>query len=256
MKVSIITVARNSRKTIRDTIESVLNQTYDQIEYLIIDGQSSDGTVEIAREYEGKFKKRGFEYQCLSEEDFGIYDAMNKGIRISSGDIIGILNSDDWYANDAVSNIVNVFSRDPGVQFVHGAMSKVSFDKRILKVVGRRKSYWHFIEKAPYNHPTCFVRREIYKDIGLFDPRHKTAADYDFMLKIYHNSNIKKCYLDHVITYFREGGVTSNNLSVRVWQIFGILRNFGYSKFMIIFSLVFRFLRNLLARLKRCIFEN
>ena len=111
MLVSIVTVCYNSEKTIRKTIESVLAQTYGQVEYIIVDGASTDNTVAVAREYEEQFRQKGYTYRIVSEKDRGIYDAMNKGLALASGELIGIINSDDWYEPDAVKTAAEkVFS--------------------------------------------------------------------------------------------------------------------------------------------------
>ena len=160
MKVSIITVSYNSEKTIAHTIESVLAQTYDDIEYWIIDGKSSDGTVTLAESYCSAMEQKGIIYHILSEPDGGIYDAMNKGIRLATGDVIGIINSDDWYEPDAVGTAVHTFEKTGcDLMFANIRMHKADGSTFIKKARLRK-----FQTSRDWNHPTTFVKAELYKN--------------------------------------------------------------------------------------------
>lgn len=201
LKVSIITVSYNSADTIEQTIQSVLNQTYKNIEYIIIDGQSTDGTVNVVRKYE-RF------IDCfVSESDNGIYDAMNKGITHATGDIIGILNSDDWYEEEAVAMVVRCF-RDRDAELVYGK-------KWVVNKNGKRKCHnkqplehiWH---TPVVPHSTVFVKREIYIKYGVFDTKYKIAADYELILRFY-AEGVKFEYIDEMISNFRSSGISSVN---------------------------------------------
>lgn len=202
--VSIITVCKNSGKTIRDTIESVLNQTYKRVEYLIIDGKSTDDTLYIANQYTLEFARRGYIYKIISEEDDGIYDAMNKGIRLSAGQIVGIINSDDWYERHAVETAVNVYCADKYDMF-YG-------DLRIFKPNGKsvikhsRKDM--FPSSRHWNHPTTFIDKRIYDELGLFKNR-GIHDDFDMVLRI-RKANKKIVIKNEVLANFRMGG-TSND---------------------------------------------
>ena len=181
MKVSIITVSYNSEKTIAHTIESVLAQTYDDIEYWIIDGKSSDGTVTLAESYCSAMEQKGIIYHILSEPDGGIYDAMNKGIRLATGDVIGIINSDDWYEPDAVGTAVHTFEKTGcDLMFANIRMHKADGSTFIKKARLRK-----FQTSRDWNHPTTFVKAELYKNYpfrnqGIHD-------DYGFFLQILAN---------------------------------------------------------------------
>ena len=163
MKVSIITVSYNSEKTIAHTIESVLAQTYDDIEYWIIDGKSSDGTVALAESYCNAMEQKGIIYHILSEPDGGIYDAMNKGIRLATGDVIGIINSDDWYEPNAVGTAVHTFEKTGcDLMFADIRMYKADGSTFVKKARLRR-----FQTSRDWNHPTTFVKAKLYKKLSL-----------------------------------------------------------------------------------------
>jgi len=210
MKVSIITVVYNNKNTIKDAIESVLNQTYKNIEYIIIDGASSDGTVEIIKSYGNKISK------FISEPDNGIYDAMNKGIALATGDVVGILNSDDFYANNKVlERVVEVF-KGCKCDSIYGDL--VYVDKNDTDKIVR---YW---KSKPFNkglfqkgwhpaHPTFFVKKEIYDKYGLFNLDFKIAADYELMLRFLEKYKISSSYIPEIFVKMRVGG--ESNKSIR-----------------------------------------
>ena len=162
-KVSIITVCFNSEKTIRDTIDSVLNQTYKNIEYIIVDGKSVDTTIDIIKSYELEFKRKNISFKWISEKDTGIYNAMNKGVRLAKGDLIGILNSDDWYSSNAVSEVVAV-NGNQDFSVISGKKNKVNFKKEILKTIKNKKDIQKYIHRTmPINHPATFVHKKVYE---------------------------------------------------------------------------------------------
>lgn len=202
MKVSIITVSYNSEKTIAHTIESVLAQTYSKIEYWIIDGKSSDGTVEIAESYREAFEKKDIRYHIISEKDGGIYDAMNKGIKSATGDIIGIINSDDWYEKDAVETAVDVFQKKGcDLMYANIRMHKADGSTFIKKARMRK-----FQTSRDWNHPTTFVKAEWYKqypfrNLGIHD-------DYGFFLQMKRQGR-KIVIVDKVLANFHMGGASN-----------------------------------------------
>ncbi len=198
--VSIITVCFNSEKTIRDTIESVLKQSYEEIEYIIVDGGSTDGTISIIEEYVLLFNGR---LRYISEKDTGIYNAMNKGIRMSKGSLIGIINSDDFYEPDAVEKAVSCMTEDD-CQVIYGYL-------RVIEKTGTvrytRVKHTSLSEKM-ISHPTCFVTRETYKKYGLFLERLKVSADYELMLRFYKSNGVVFHHCPYVMANFRAGGAS------------------------------------------------
>jgi glycosyltransferase involved in cell wall biosynthesis len=209
MKVSLLTVSYNSSVTIRDTISSVLSQDYKDIEYIIVDGASKDNTVEIIKSFGTKIDK------WISEPDKGIYDAMNKAINMATGEVVGILNSDDFYsASDIVSQVAQVF-HDTTVDAVFGDL--VFVDPNNLKKVVRKYSSakWYpekFAKGFMPAHPTFFVRRKYYEQIGLFKTDYKIAADYELLIRFLYVHKLKYKYLPLNMVTMRKGGVSSNGI--------------------------------------------
>lgn len=205
MKISIITVCYNSQDTIRDTLESVLSQTYENYEYLIIDGKSTDSTLNIIKEYEKKFDGK---LKYVSEKDNGLYDAMNKGIKMASGDIIGIINSDDILAHKNVfRKVIDKIKDNDGV-YSNLLMLDENLEKtyRLFKSKKMSKKLgWH----PP--HPTLYIKKEVYGKYGYFDINYKIAADLDFMLRII-NNDVKLKYINDYFVYMRAGGASTNGL--------------------------------------------
>ena len=215
MKISIITVCYNSEKTIKDTLESVLKQSYDNYEYLIVDGKSKDNTLNIVKSYEKKFKGK---IKIYSEKDNGLYDAMNKGIKNSNGDVIGIINSDDILADkDTLKKIANAFKNEKceGTYSNLYIMDYETMSKpiRTFKAgIGNYKFGWY----PP--HPTLYLKKEVYNKYGLYNQNYKIAADYDFMLRIM-KANVNLKYINDYLVYMRGGGVSTNGLK-GYWKSF------------------------------------
>ena len=210
MKISIITAAYNSEKTIRDTLENVKNQMYKDIEHIIIDGASKDNTLAIVAEYPHVKK-------VISEKDKGIYDAMNKGIQIATGDVIGILNSDDLYQDSTViQQVMDQFIQNPTLDIIYGDLVYVKSDN-VNKVVRNWKSnsyHNNFFDNGNVPpHPSLFVKKRIYEEAGFFNLDFKLAADYEFMLRIFKKHNFKSKYLNKVIVKMRLGGATNQSIS-------------------------------------------
>ena len=204
MKISIITVCYNSEKTIKETFESVLQQTYDNFEYIVIDGKSKDNTLKIIKDYQKKFKKRNIDFKYKSEKDKGLFDAMNKGIDESSGEIIGIINSDDVIHDpNAFKKIVERFKKDKcDVTYSDLYIMDYNMEKVNRVFISGRKSYkigWY----PP--HPTMYVKKDVYNKYGKYDLEYRIAADYDFMIRIMKN-NVKMSYIQEPLIYMRSGG--------------------------------------------------
>ncbi len=208
MKFTIITICFNSEAVIRKTIESVLTQDYPEIEYLIIDGKSEDSTVAIAEEYRAEFEAKGYNYIITSEPDQGIYDAMNKGIRKSTGDMIGIINSGDWYEPNAITTAAEAYASAKFDMFY----ADINLLKADGRVIVKRSKYEKFPTSRHWNHPTSFVTREIYYELGLFRCE-GIHDDFEFLLRV-RKAGKKITIQNVVLANFMIGGV-SNRKSFR-----------------------------------------
>lgn len=214
MTISIITVCYNSSKTLARTIESVLIQNDVQLEYLIIDGASGDNTVQIAESYKESFNQKGISYIINSEPDKGIYDAMNKGIQFASGDVIGILNSDDYYVNSEVlSSVINCFEQNE-TDSVYGSLLYVKN--------GKTYRYWKSGKQKSFRsgwmppHPSFFVKKSIYEKYGIFRLDCGINADYEIMLRFLEVYKISSVWLNKICTYMEAGGTSNNGLKSRI----------------------------------------
>lgn len=212
LKVSVITVVFNGKDTIEQTILSVLNQTYRNIEYIVVDGGSTDGTINILKKYSRKLF-------FISEKDDGIYDAMNKGIGLAHGDIIGIINSDDWYERDAIESIVNKFKENEKLDIICGdiLLHRKLKGNLYTKICSSDPSYEAMRKTMSIYHPTVFVKKEYYMKNGMFDSYFKIAADYDFLLRSI-KLKAKILYIPKVLAHFRTGGVSSG------WTFSGVIK--------------------------------
>ena len=208
-KISIITVVWNNSKTIKDAIDSVLGQTYENIEYIVVDGASTDGTVEIVRSYGDKITK------FISEKDKGLYDAMNKGLALATGDIVGILNSDDFYIDEyVIEKIVKEFE-EKKVDSVYADLVFVK-PENLDKVVRYYDSSKFNPSKFAYGwmpaHPTFFVKREIYEKYGVFKTDYKIAADFDICARFLYKNKISYSYIKEPIVKMRIGGASTSGI--------------------------------------------
>lgn len=217
MLFSIITVCFNSEKTIERTIRSVLNQTYHDFEYIIVDGASTDGTLEIIKKYEPLFNGK---MKWISEKDRGIYDAMNKGIRSAAGELIGLLNSDDYYENDALGKIAEVYTHND-YSIIYGAVRAVWDGREVMVYVKNHE----FIEQDMIAHPSCFVTRKIYDKFGGYSLKYPYSADYEFMLRIRKEKEIQYIRIYDIITNFSNGGASNSVKAYR--DTMRLLREYG-----------------------------
>ena len=213
MKVSIITVVYNASSTIEDTITSVLNQSYPNIEYIIVDGQSNDGSIDIIKKYSNRISK------FKSEKDEGIYDAMNKGIAMATGDVVGILNADDVYEHaEVIKNIVTKF-HEKNSDAVYADLKYV-MKNDLNKVIRYWKLGKYSDGKFLYGwmppHPTFFVKKDVYNKLGFYRTDLKSASDYELMLRFIHVNKINIDYLPEVIIRMREGGVSNHSIKNRL----------------------------------------
>ena len=215
MKISIITATYNSGKTLRDTIESVLRQSYTDYEYIVKDGGSKDDTLEIVKEYAPKF---GDKLKVISEPDQGIYDAMNKGIQMATGDVIGILNSDDFYTSaDALQVIADAFANND-IDATYGDIHFVNDDDlskcvRYYSSAIFRRSFMRFGLMPA--HPSFYCKKAVYEKYGSFDTSYKVAADFENLLRIIYVGNIKTKYIPKDFVTMRTGGASTAGLSSR-----------------------------------------
>ena len=209
MKISLITVTYNSSKTLLDTLQSVLNQTYSDIEYIIVDGASKDNTVSIIKEYEPKFEGR---MKWISEPDKGLYDAMNKGIRMATGDVVGILNSDDLFMdNNVLADIAHAF--DDHTDAIFGNLYFVNQeDVNQIVRVWKGSPYKSFKSGWHPAHPTFYVRRSVYEKYGVFDTTFNVSADFELMLRLIEKHGIRTKYLDRYMVRMRMGGESTGSI--------------------------------------------
>ncbi len=213
MKISIITSTYNSGKTVKDTLESILNQSYKDIELLIIDGKSKDNTLEIIKQYEKLFQGK---LHYISEADKGIYDAMNKGIRMATGDVVGILNSDDLFtSNNVIQKIAEAFEQDSKLDAVYGDVHFVNpnnLDKCVRyyssKIFKRNLMKLGFMPA----HPSFYTRRECFNKYGLYKTDYKVAADFEFLLRVIYKENINIQYLPIDMVTMRTGGASTSGI--------------------------------------------
>jgi glycosyltransferase involved in cell wall biosynthesis len=205
MKVSIITVCFNSEKTIEDTIRSVQSQTYPNIEYIVIDGNSKDGTNEIVAKYKDVVTVH------VSESDNGLYDAMNKGIQLATGDIIGVLNSDDILASDnTMQTLVKTIGNNDGVYGDVGFYAEHSFSDKKRHYSSKGFTKDKFSRGMMPAHPSFYVRKECYEKAGLYRTDFKIASDFDMVLRIFSLPNTSFTYLKEEIVKMRLGGVSTS----------------------------------------------
>jgi len=210
LKVSIITVCFNSERTIRDTIESVLSQSYPEIEYVIIDGLSKDNTVKIISEYNNEIPI------VISEPDKGIYDAMNKGINASTGDIIGILNSDDFFENTSVvSDVVERFHSKPNVSLVFGDVVYVepcNTQKLIRFYSSHKFMSWKLRFGWMPPHPATFIKRTAYDQVGNYALDYKISADYELFVRMFMVHRLTFSRINKVLVRMRAGGISTSGI--------------------------------------------
>jgi len=216
MKISIITVAYNSSETIRETIQSVFTQNYHEIEYIIIDGLSNDNTVSIIKEFEPIFKGR---LRWLSEKDNGLYDAMNKGIRMATGDVVGIINSDDFYLNnDVISKIADSF-KHPDVKAIFADVRFVNpnnLNKTVRYYSSKNFSPARFRFGFMPAHPTFFTYKKIFEEFGYYKTDYKIAADYELLIRFLYTNKLKYKYLALDLMKMRTGGASTESIKSNI----------------------------------------
>jgi glycosyltransferase involved in cell wall biosynthesis len=247
LKISVITVCFNNQSTIQDTIQSVLDQSYKNIEYIIIDGQSNDGTVEIIKSFGSRISK------FVSEPDVGMYDAINKGIKLASGEIVGILNSDDFFYNNTVLEKVADTLNNNNTDAVYG--DALFVDRLNTDKIKRYYSSKHFNpEKFKSGfmpaHPSFYVKRDLFEKLGYYKTDYKIASDYELLVRFMYVNHIRCKYIEMPFVSMRTGGlsnksilsnITLNKEIARACRENGIRTNYFsiYSKY---FTKVFEYL--------------
>jgi glycosyltransferase involved in cell wall biosynthesis len=206
---SIITVCRNAQRSIDKTIQSVVNQAefFNRTEHLVIDGASTDGTLQVLEQYP--------HLRVVSEPDSGMYDAMNKGVRLSRGECIGILNADDWYEPGALAAVAEAFRLSPEVALVHGDIRRWNRNMPLDVVKSALERGLHNTLAMPFNHPACFVKRELFSHFGGFDHlTYPVFADYDWARRVIDGGVVVR-YCPRVLTNFQLGGVSTARFAIR-----------------------------------------
>lgn len=209
MKISLITVIFNNAETLKATIDSVVKQSYSNIEYIIVDGVSTDGSLDIINQHKDKITT------FISEPDKGLYDALNKGIRLATGDVVGFIHADDLYASDRIIAQVAKAFEVTGADAVYGDLYYVQKDNpdKIIRYWKSNPFQYSLLKKGWMPpHPTFFVKRELYHRYGMFDTRYRIAADYDLMLRFLGKYRITATYVPEVFIRMRMGGVSNRSL--------------------------------------------
>lgn len=213
MKISLITVTYNSSKTLKTTLESILNQLHTDYEYIVVDGASKDNTVALLKEYEPKFKNN---IKWISEPDKGLYDAMNKGIRMATGDVIGILNSDDFFtSNDILRQVSEALEKNKNLDAVYGDIHFVNPDNLekciryySSKVFKRGLMRLGFMPA----HPSFYMRKACFEKYGLYKTDYKIAADFEYLLRVIFKHKIRTQYIPVDMVTMRTGGASTSGL--------------------------------------------
>jgi len=200
-------------------MEAVLRQSYDNIEYIVVDGASTDGTIDLIHQYEPRFKGR---MRWISEPDCGIYDAMNKGIRMATGDIVGILNSDDYFTSDNVIESIVPYFADETLDAIYGDIHfiKDGQPEKIVRYYSSRlfHPFWLRFGFMPA-HPSFYVRRQVYEKAGLYKTNYKIGSDYEMMVRLFRVHHIKTKYIPMDFVTMRTGGVSTHNIQSRIQLI-------------------------------------
>ena len=232
LKISIITVSYNAAGTLEDTIRSVISQSYKNIEYIVVDGGSTDGTLGLIDKYKSGISK------VVSEKDNGLYDALNKGIELASGDVIGFIHSDDFYMNDKVIEHYAACFEKTQCDAVYANLyyvDKNNPDKIIRNWISGTYTTGSFIYGWMPPHPTFLVKKEVYNQLGKFNLQLKSAADYELMLRFIHKHKIKLAYLNEHTIKMRVGGKSNVNVQNRInanledrkaWELNGLKPRF------------------------------
>ncbi len=233
LKISIITVCYNAENTIEQTVLSVINQSYDNIEYIVIDGLSKDKTINILSKYQKNISK------IISENDSGLYDAMNKGIKLASGDVIGFINADDFFSSKYIVEEIMSFFNHSQIKIVYGDLVYVH-KENANKVI----RYWKSSDYKKYNilkgwmpaHPTFYARKELYQQNGLFNTEFKVSSDYDLMLRFLKKVELNEVkYIPIIFVLMRSGGISDNSIKTKLKAIIESIKVIKNNKYKLFF---------------------
>lgn len=219
--ISIVTISYNSAKTIDKTIKSVITQNYDSMEYIVIDGNSSDGTKEVIRSFSNKIDI------FVSEPDKGIADAFNKGISIASGKIIGLINSDDILLPGAVQTIIDFFSENQDIEVIHGDILLYD-DDSFIKQIKPSGRWWYPWRLVLFNHPATFVKRSVYENFGGFNLEYRIAMDIEIFLR-WRKAGVNIAYLPKPLVNMQAGGISGNHAFQGYKETKKAFIKYGYS---------------------------
>ena len=249
IKFTVITVTFNAESVLRKTIESVLNQSFLPFEYFIIDGKSTDKTIEIAQEYKESFEDKGIRFYIQSEKDSGIYNAMNKGIKMATGDFISFLNAGDWYELDALEK-VNAFFQLESFDLTYGGLHYINPNGSVINKMSKMDRFP--VTSRHWNHPSMFLRREIYQQYG-FDERFRTYADFHLYTKL-RKKNVKIKVISEIIANFPADGVSTDvrfkKVLARGREKYRIYRDNGYGRIYWLESYGWEILKAIYFRIK------
>lgn len=222
MKISIVTVTWNSGATVEDTIQSVLKQTHKDYEYIIMDGLSKDNTLDIVRKYESEFQnKPEVSFKWISEKDKGIYDAMNKGLKMATGEVVGIINSDDFFTSeDVLKRVSNAFEsgEGSGLDAIYGDIHFVKSDnlnKCTRYFSSRYFRPWALRFGFMPAHASFYCKKEVFQKYGYYDLQYRTSSDFEMMVRLFHNYKIKAMYVNMDFVTMRTGGASTVDLQAK-----------------------------------------
>ena len=239
-KVSVITPALNCAATIVRCIKSVASQNYNNIEHIVIDGLSTDGTLELLKKYD---------ITIISEKDTGIYDAINKGIAQATGEIIHILNADDWYKHETVVNRMVAFMTDKQLDVGHAKVEQVDKHEKLVRVIGYDVSYEKLLRKCKVAHPAVFVRRSVYDHYGNFSTGFRIAGDHEFFLRIW--DKVKVGFIPEVMTVMRLGGVSNSQVGLSYRESMAAALLHGQSPSAAFVNYYYEMLKSVILRMKQ-----
>ena len=249
LKFTVVTVVYNAESILAKTIESVLNQSYAPYEYLIIDGKSTDNTIEIADSYKDRFAEKHITYRVISEKDTGIYNAMNKGVRMATGDFLSFLNAGDWYETDALQKVNNFYHQD-SFDLTYGGLNYINPNGSVTVKMSKYDKFP--VTSRHWNHPSMFLKREIYQKYG-FDERFRAYADFHLYTKL-RKTNTKIRVIPEIITNFPADGISTDvrmkKVLSRAKEKYCIYRDNGYSPVYWLESYGWEILKSFYFRLK------